>query len=110
MITFLPIYFLNFSFLLPNPGLVSEFNLESAVNFLLDSIYETNINDKNLFGLVQLITTMELYKQTDLIENEFHYIKPERLLNRSKIQLKYFNIFSEILFKNDFEIDINDEI
>lgn len=83
---------------------------KSELNIIFDTWYKKNkvINEKNLFGLVQLISAMELYKQADIIETEFHYIKPERLLNKSKIQFRYFDVFSELLLKSDEEIDLSD--
>lgn len=81
----------------------------------LNNVYKRSIkkmktnNDRNLFGLFQILSAMELYKQVDYIENEFHYIKPERMLNRNKIQIRYLNIFSILLFKNDTkQIDLNE--
>ena len=88
-------------------GIKAELN-DSYKNFYKKS--KTN-NDKNLFGLFQILSAMELYKQIDYIENEFHYIKPERLLNKNKIQIRYSNIFSSIIFKKQSKkIDLNENL
>ena len=44
---------------------------------------------------------MELYKQIDYIENEFHYINSERMMDKNKIQIRYLDIFSQLLFTNE---------
>jgi len=40
------VYFLNFSLLIPNPNIVKEDYLESAINLVLDSIYNPNIENE----------------------------------------------------------------
>ena len=60
-----------------------------------------HFNEKHIFGLIQLLSAMELYKQIDYIENEFHYINSERMMDKNKIQIRYLDIFSQLLFTNE---------
>ena len=43
------VYFINFSLLIPNTDILSDISLESQIQFLLDTIYDNNLNDLNLF-------------------------------------------------------------
>lgn len=43
------VYFINYSLHLPSHSIVKEFNIVDSINFLLDSIYDSNIDDKELF-------------------------------------------------------------
>ena len=40
------VYFLNFSMLLPNSDVIKEDNITSSINFLLDTIYDVNKENK----------------------------------------------------------------
>lgn len=43
------VYFINFSCLLPNNNIVSDYDIEYAIKFILDTIYDTNLDDVELF-------------------------------------------------------------
>jgi hypothetical protein len=84
-------------------------DLINELNDIYDNWNEKikTINEKNLLGLVQLISAMELYNQVDKFETEFHYINSERSLNKSKIHFRYFDIFSELLLSSQTISDSN---
>lgn len=63
-------YFINYSLLLPNPGIINDFNLENAINFLLDSIYDTNLDNIELFELEKRLyieTLLNNYKNVEFL-------------------------------------------
>lgn len=78
-------------------------SVKSELNNIFKHFSQKNkhFNDKHIFGLIQLLSAMELYKQIDYIENEFHYINSERMMDKNKIQIRYLDIFSQLLFTNE---------
>ena len=57
---------------------------------------KTNENKKNI-GLLQMFNAIEYYRQIDLLEENFHYIKPNPELLKTKITQKYYDIFTQLL-------------
>ena len=43
------VYFINFSCLLPKNNIVSDYDIEYSIKFILDTIYDTNLDDVELF-------------------------------------------------------------
>jgi len=83
------VYFLNFSLLLPNEGIISDFNLNRAVNFMLDTIYDTNIYDEELFEREKRIYTeylLDNYKNIEFIaeKNMLDILDQDCIFNKIK--------------------------
>lgn len=51
-----------------------------------------NTNDKN--ELINILLSLEIYKQAELVEYSIYYIKPEKQIDYSLINLKYANLYT----------------
>ena len=108
------VYFLNFSCLLPSNDVIKEEYLDSSINFLLDSIYDTNIIDIELFEREKRLYTETLlnnYKNIefiaeknmlDLIDNDckINKIKYKDLENIQKLTIDDVVTFYNKYIKN----------
>ena len=64
------ITFINFSLLIPNDNVIKEYNLNKSITFLLDTIYNHNLNDDLLFEKekkLYLEYLLNSYKSIDFI-------------------------------------------
>ena len=62
--------FINFSLLIPNSDLIDESNIKDQITYLLDTIYNNNINDIELFNKekrLYLESLLNNYKNIDFI-------------------------------------------
>lgn len=83
------VYFLNFSMLIPSNNVISENFLEDSIDFLLDSIYDTNIFNQELFDKEKRLYTEMLlnnYKNIEFIaeKNMLNLIDEEGTFNKIK--------------------------
>ena len=68
---------------------------------ILNEIRNTlkNKENKKNIGLLQMFNAIEYYRQIDLLEESFHYIKPSSELSKTKIEQRYYDIFTQLLLK-----------
>ena len=82
-------YFINFSLLLPNPNIISDFDISKSINFLLDTIYDTNLESVELFELEKRLyieTLLNNYKNVEFIaeKNMLEMLDKDCKLNKLK--------------------------
>lgn len=85
------LFFINVSLLIPSKNVVKEENLENALNFCLDSIYDNNLeNDILLEREKKLCIEIHLnnYKNIDFLaeKNMLNLIDEEGIINKSKFK------------------------
>ena len=93
------VYFINISLLIPNTGVIKEDNLEKSILFLLDSIYDNNLNDKKLFEKekrLYLESLLNNYKNIDFIveKNLLDLLDKDNVFN--KLKYKDINNIQEL--------------
>lgn len=105
------VYFINYSLHIPNEGIVNEFDIENAIKFLLDTIYEVNISNLDLFEREKRIyieTLLNNYKNVEFIaeKNMLDLIDSDCLINKIKYKdidnIKKLTIEDVINFYNKY--------
>ena len=127
------ISFINFSLLIPNDGVIKDYDLSSAINFLLDTIYDNNLLDEVLFEREKRIYIESLlngYKNIEFIAEKnmldlldedgiFNKIKYKDIENIEKLTIKdvikFFNKYIKntkpnIIINGNVDIDLVDNI
>lgn len=107
-------YFINYSCLLPSEGVIKDNYLDSAIEFLLDTIYETNVVSEEMFEREKKLyieTLLNNYKNIEFIAEKnmldllddnckFNKIKYKDLENINKLTLSDVIEFYNKYIKN----------
>lgn len=113
------IYFINFSCLIPNHGLIRNFDVKEPINFLLDTIYDTNIENIELFEREKRLYIESLlnnYKNIDYIaqKNMLDLLDNDCKFNKIKYKdienIKKLTIDDVINFYNKYIKNIKPKI
>lgn len=83
------VYFINFSLLIPNNNIIDDSNLKKQILFLLDTVYNTNLNDDILFNKEKKLyieILLNNYKNIDFIAEKevLDLLDDECLFNKIK--------------------------
>lgn len=93
------VYFLNFSLLIPNENVINDNYLEKQILFLLDSIYQNNLQDEQLFNKeknLYIETLLNNYKNIEFIaeKNLLDLLDQNCIFN--KLKYKDLNNINEL--------------
>ena len=93
------VYFLNFSLLIPNENVINDNYLEKQILFLLDSIYQNNLQDEQLFNKeknLYIETLLNNYKNIEFIaeKNLLDILDQNCIFN--KLKYKDLNNINEL--------------
>ena len=82
---------LNISMTIPNEGLVKDFDITQAIEIMLDSVYQNNLNDEKIFDIEKknyIEFLLDLYKDIDFIasKNAKDLIDSDGLFNTLKYE------------------------
>ena len=83
------VYFINFSLLIPNTDLINDVDIKSQILYLLDSIYDNNLNDNELFlkeKNLYMESLLNNYKNIDFIaeKNLLDILDNNCIINKMK--------------------------
>lgn len=119
------VYFLNFSLLIPNENVINDDYLEKQVLFLLDSIYQNNLQDEQLFNKEKKLyveTLLNSYKNIEFIAEKnlldlldqdciFNKLKYKDLDNINELTLNdVLNFFDKYIKKIQPKVFINGDV
>lgn len=119
------VYFLNFSLLIPNENVINDDYLEKQVLFLLDSIYQNNLQDEQLFNKEKKLyveTLLNSYKNIEFIAEKnlldlldqdciFNKLKYKDLDNINELTLNdVLNFYDKYIKKIQPKVFINGDV
>ena len=119
------VYFLNFSLLIPNENVINDDYLEKQVLFLLDSIYQNNLQDEQLFDKEKKLyveTLLNSYKNIEFIAEKnlldlldqdciFNKLKYKDLDNINELTLNdVLNFYDKYIKKIQPKVFINGDV
>lgn len=105
------VYFLNFSLLIPNENVINENYLEKQILFLLDSIYQNNLQDEQLFNKeknLYIETLLNNYKNIEFIaeKNLLDLLDQNCIFNKLKYKdlnnINELNIYDVLKFYDKY--------